>query len=86
MKLFKALIGRESLRLDLILVCFLVKRETIARDWGIHCRSEICILFNDVTALGVDLDSLAGFVHLSKHLDTLSLDFGKGALLVFGLL
>lgn len=85
-KLVETLVGGEGLWLHFVLVGFLVERETVTRDWGVHGRAEVGVLFDDVAALGIYLDTLASFVHLSKHLNTFALNFGQGSLLVLSFL
>lgn len=36
-KLFQALVGRESLGLHLVLVSLLIEREAITSDWSVDC-------------------------------------------------
>jgi len=81
-QLFQPLVRRESLRLHLVLVSLLVEGETIASDRRIHGRAEVGVLFDDITALGVDLHTLTRFVHLTEHLNTLALNLGQSSLFV----
>ena len=82
----EALVARKSLRLNFVLVSLLVEGETITSDRSIDGRAEVGVLLNDITALGVDFDTLASFVHLAEHLDTLALNLGESTLFVLSLL
>jgi len=85
-KLFKSLVAGESLRLYLILVRLLIKREAIACNRSIHGRAEVGVLFDDIAALGIDFNALASLVHLTEDLDTLALDLGEGTLFILSFL
>ena len=85
-ELLKSLIRGQSLRLDLVLVGLLVEGQTVTSDGSINGRAEVSVFFDNITALGIDLDALARFVHLTENLDTLSLDLGESTLLVLSFL
>ena len=85
-QLLEALIGRESLGLDLIFVCFFVKRQAISSDGSINSRAEVSVIFDDVPLESLDLDVFASLVHLAEDLDSLALDLCETALLDLGFL
>lgn len=86
MELLETLVRGKGLWLHLILVSLLVKGETIAGDRGIHSGAKVGVLLDDVAALSVNLNTLSGLVHLTKHFDTLALNLGKGTLFVLSFL
>ena len=85
-QLLESLVGGERLRLNFVFVCLFVQGQTVTSDRGVDGRAEVCILLDNVTALGIDLDTFASFVHLTENLDTLALDLSECAFLVLCLL
>lgn len=73
----KALISRECFWLHLVFVGLLIKREAISCNGGVDCRTEIGVVFDDVTSLALNLDVLSCFVHFTQHLDALALNLSK---------
>ena len=85
-KFLKTLICRKSLRLDLVLVGFLIKWETFTSDGSIYRWPEVSIFFDDIPLQSFDLNIFPSFVHLSEHLDPLPLNFSECPLLIFSFL
>lgn len=82
----KSRIGRQSLRLDFILVGLLVKGETVTCDRRIHSRPKVGILLNNVPFGALHVYHLPGFVHLAQHLDSLPMNLLQRLFLVILLL
>ena len=81
-QLLQSLVGRKRLGLNFILVRFFVQGQAIASDRRVDCRAEVSILLDDITALGINFDAFASFVHLTQDFDSLALDLSQRTLLI----
>ena len=72
--------------MNLILVSFLIERQSFAGDGRVHRRPEVSVLLDDIPLESFDLYILPCLVHLPEHLDPLPLYLGERPLLILGLL
>ncbi len=61
--------------MDFVLVCQFVQSQPVASDTGVHLRTKIGVIFDDVTPLGFDALYFSGLKQFTEHFHFLPLNF-----------